>query len=213
MTVVQETLDLPGGGAPARVTAVIQLAGEDGAPYTAGYCATPDATVVGTQRVDVDPATGAWSVDLPGNDIITPAGTVWRVVLSGAGSGIAADPRFIFVPSSGGPFELEDLLTDPPGTIPSTALATEIAAREAADAVEAAARETADAAETAAREAADAGLAAALADEVAARQALAAAVSADVSTIDAALTALSTALTALQARVTALEALEPLLIE
>jgi xylose isomerase len=73
--------------------------------------------------------------------------------------------RFITVPSSGGPYQAQDLLVDPPGSIDPTGLALEVAARIAGDN----ALQAQIDAEVAARIAGDAGLQAQVDAEEAAR--------------------------------------------
>lgn len=134
MPVVTETLVLPGGDPPPTTTAIIQLAGVDGHPFPMGYGTAPDATTVGTYRAaavpedpDADPVTATWSVDLLANSTLIPTGTVWMVTLSGPG--IDTTPRYFIVPDGGGPYDLVDLLTDPPASIAPTELAAHLAAR------------------------------------------------------------------------------------
>lgn len=130
MATVSETLDLPGGAAPTDVIVTLTLAGAEGEDLPAGYATTEGATVVG--RHQLRPAdTGVWSVDLARNDQISPAGTVWKIVLSGPG--VSAEPRYIGV-NGAGPFSVVDILTDAPASItPSTyaALAARVADLEA----------------------------------------------------------------------------------
>lgn len=125
MPVVNELLDLPGSGSPtARV--VVTLVGAGGVPVE-GFTAT--ATIVGQLAPTV--TAGAWTATLVGNDDITPAGTVYKRTVNGTGIRVT---DYFEVPTSGGPYELADLLTDPPASIATStyaALAARVAALEA----------------------------------------------------------------------------------
>lgn len=133
MPVVTETFVLPGGIATPIITAVVELAGEGGAPFAAAYGSDPEATTVGSYRVpvvpdmDSDPATATWSIELVGNETMTPLGTVWRIVLEG--EGISSMARYIVVPATGGPYDVVDLLTSAPGEISTPGLTLHAALR------------------------------------------------------------------------------------
>lgn len=150
MTTVTEDLDLPGGGSPKQVVVSVFLAGEGGDPLPAGYATADGVTVVGRHQLRPDDD-GTWEIDLVPNDEITPAGTVWGIVLSGSGAKVDRTARFIEVPDSGGPYTVEELLVDPPGAIATAQLQAEI---ERATAAEEALGDGIDA-ESAARAAAD----------------------------------------------------------
>lgn len=123
--VVNELLDLPGSGSPtARV--VVTLVGAGGIPVE-GFTST--ATIVGQLEPTV--TAGAWTATLVGNDDITPSGTVYKRTVNGTGIRVA---DYFEVPAAGGPYDLADLLTDPPASIATStyaALAARVAALEA----------------------------------------------------------------------------------
>ena len=131
MPVVTETLDLPGGGSPTA-TVTITLVGEGGLPVE-GFHSAGDVTIVG--RLQPTVTAGAWSVTLVANSLIVPSGTVYRRTVEGRGFG-AAD--YFSVPATGGPYVLEDLLTEAPASIATStyaALAARVTALEAASIV------------------------------------------------------------------------------
>lgn len=116
MTVITETLDLPDGTAPSGYVVTIALAGENGEEIE-GFVSGENTTLVGRVREHL--TDGAWSVDLIPNDDITPAGTVYKRTIEGpSGRGGARWVDYFDVPDAGGPYVLEDRLTDPPGDLP-----------------------------------------------------------------------------------------------
>lgn len=124
MTVVQETLVLPGGEPAAFAVVTVSLAGPDGAAFEAD-----DETLVYVEKIRVD-EDGFWTIDLTPNDEIVPSGTVWRRTVTAPRSKnrIVADDYFL-VPAGGGPYELQTLLVDPPGSLTPTGLAAHVASR------------------------------------------------------------------------------------
>jgi len=68
---------------------------------------------------------GNWSLDLEPNELIVPDGTVWRVRVTRPGGSLLVDD-YITVPDSYGPHEFVDLLTEPPGALPSSATLAQI---------------------------------------------------------------------------------------
>lgn len=118
MATVSETLDLPGGSSPDGVTVSVVLAGSGGAALPAGYGSVAGTTIIGSYSPTV--TAGAWTLDLPRNDQITPTGTVWKIVLSGAG--VSTEARYVDVDGAG-PFDVADILTDAPATIDTSTYA------------------------------------------------------------------------------------------
>lgn len=118
MAVLNETIDLPDGTAPSGVTVTAVLAGSNGDPLAAGYGSVAGTTIVGTVETTVA-STGVWTLDLPRNDQITPAGTAWKISLSGGGA--STTPRYVSLEAAG-PFDIEDVLTEAPASIASAAL-------------------------------------------------------------------------------------------
>jgi hypothetical protein len=90
----------------------------------AGYKPTSAITVAGRTTV----SGGSWSIpDVVGNnDITIPTGTVYRVVRYIQG---VDDPLidFITMPTTGGPYRLDQILTQPPGALTPSGLAAHAA--------------------------------------------------------------------------------------
>lgn len=121
MTVVQETLVLPGGDPAAFAVITVQLVGPDGAAFV-----PPDETIVATEKIRAN-VDGEWSIDLVPNSEIIPEGTTWRRTVTAARSirqAVADD--YLLVPDSVAPVEVQDILVDPPGPVPSAPLASHI---------------------------------------------------------------------------------------
>jgi hypothetical protein len=116
MPVITEDLDLPGGDPPANVVVTIFPAGTDGTPLEVAY---HDTTVIGaavlTRRNGGITPDGTWTVDLPPVSEMTPAGMRWGVTVTGAR--VDASTRFLNVPDTPGTYQVETILSDPPGTI------------------------------------------------------------------------------------------------
>ena len=123
MTVVQQTLVVPGGEPAAFAIVTVTLAGPDGAAFE-----SDDETLVYREKLRVD-EDGFWTINLTPNDEIVPSGTVWRrTVTAPRSKRVVADDYFL-VPKTNGPYELQDLLVDPPDSIEPTALAAHVASR------------------------------------------------------------------------------------
>lgn len=109
MPTVTETLVAPDGTADAGRSVQFSLVDASGTPLRQGWLAATNKTIVGqaSKVTDVD---GKWTVALPGNADITPAGTRWlrRVMMTGAN----VEDLFV-VPASGGPYDLDDLVVAP----------------------------------------------------------------------------------------------------
>lgn len=131
MATLTETLTLPGSNTPEGVTVTVVLAGENGQALPAGYATVGGETIVGRHVTGPDATTGVWSVDLERNDQITPTGTAWKVVLSGAG--VSSSPRYVELDADGS-HDIADVLVDAPASVGSAtyaALEARIAALEA----------------------------------------------------------------------------------
>jgi lysophospholipase L1-like esterase len=115
MPALTEDLDLPGNVDPDDVKVTLQLWG-DGQPVTGFVDST---TVAGKRRTEG----ASWSItDVVGNDDIIPTGTVYRVERTWPG---LRDPLvdFIEMPTTGTTWRVDEVLTDEPATIESSALA------------------------------------------------------------------------------------------
>lgn len=186
LTTVRGIAAAPGNLAPIEGAKVkIELIADPTRPASAflvgGVQIFSTSTVLTATSDDEDLEPGEWIVELQPNDDpdLEPAGTVYRVTVEHKS---ARPPFYISVPTSLAVQDIDQILADPPGALPSAALSIEIEARIAADlalqaefaagiADEAEAREAADdlleslidslatqadlAAETAARQAAD----------------------------------------------------------
>jgi hypothetical protein len=118
MTTVTNTVLLPDGSPAVHSTVVVRLiASENPEQEAQGY--TTAGEVVGEKRPTVA-SDGRWTLELPANSTITPAGTVYQVVTQAPGRPRVID--YISVPATGGPYTVRELLTDPPGALPSAPL-------------------------------------------------------------------------------------------
>src|SRR5690554_3297785 len=113
MTQVTETITRPDGTPAAGLKVRFVLAGA-----TRAFASADDETVLPVVEVVTD-QDGQYTVDLPPNSELNPAGTRWRRSFGGRDIGIASDE--IIVPVSGGPYPVEDILAAPlepvsPGT-------------------------------------------------------------------------------------------------
>jgi hypothetical protein len=126
MTVVTEDIDLPGivENFTTPVTVTVSLVGANGRETHAFH--TPSSTtLVSNNRFRLDAVSTVWSLDLLPNSELLPAGTVYRRTIA-VGTRFTAND-FFEVPDVGGPFTVEDLLTDPPAALASSALAAHAA--------------------------------------------------------------------------------------
>lgn len=133
MPTVSEQASLPADVDPTRCLVELQLYQADRTPLREARDSTSDETIVGRRLVVLDgttdesPAVGAWALDLPGNDDLVPAGTVWGRTLRGPR--VDATLSYATVADSGGPFQWQQILTDPPDAITPPALAAHAADR------------------------------------------------------------------------------------
>jgi len=121
MTIVFEDLDLPSGALPLADVRV-RLAGGGGRPVL-GKVISTGKKIVGEDRLRLGEgidSSGMWSLDLPANTDISPAGTTWFVRRQ---VGCYVYESYLSVPITGGPFEAFLLEDDPLGTITPSALA------------------------------------------------------------------------------------------
>ncbi|HEV2071115.1 MAG TPA: hypothetical protein VGR26_15095 [Acidimicrobiales bacterium] len=118
MPVVTNTLHRPDGSPAAGALVTVRLIAslEGSGP---GYVAGDQASVLDRWVTRAD-AAGSWAVDLVPNGDVTPDGTVYEVVE--AVPGRPALPQHVAVPADAGPHWVGDILTDPPATLPSSAL-------------------------------------------------------------------------------------------
>lgn len=126
MTTITEVLDQPDGKTPRGVEVYFQLAGTDGVPI-AGFVGT--TSIVGKVSPKVNGA-GAYTIDLTGNDDITPSGTRWKRTVK-LPSGPNPDPEYLDVPTTGGPYRVDEVLDEAPASVASSALSQEVATRTA----------------------------------------------------------------------------------
>jgi len=134
--IVTNTAARADGSTPTTVSVRFTLAGTDGAAIT-GYLADKSLVV----PVVVITSGAAWSVDLPPNSTITPAGTRWRIEETVDGHRAAA--VYANVPTTGGPYQLTAILSPAPAAVlPAGAVAQ--ATLDAAVAAEASTRTAAD---------------------------------------------------------------------
>lgn len=126
MTTVTEDVDLPGieDNFTTPVTITISVVGENGRDIRAFHAST-GVTLISPNKFRLDSADTTWSLDLLPNDELTPSGTTYKRVVT-VGTKFQSED-FFFVPDMGGPFSVQDLLTDPPETLESSALATHAA--------------------------------------------------------------------------------------
>lgn len=113
MATVSNTARHADGDPAAHAAVVIRLAGEAGRRIT-GYLADDAGTVIAPALLTAD-ADGAWSAELIANELIEPAGTVYAVTERAQGEDPAE--HYIDVPAGDGTYNLEELLSGPPGVI------------------------------------------------------------------------------------------------
>jgi hypothetical protein len=122
MPTLTEAIRNPGDLAPPTTTVTLELWGDTGP--IAGYKPTSAVTIAGRTTG----SGGTWSIpDVVGNDDITiPAGTVYRVIrhLQGVDEPLI---EFIDMPTSGGPYRIDQILTDPPAALTPSGLAAHAA--------------------------------------------------------------------------------------
>lgn len=119
MPVVTNTIKYPNGTlAAGRVT--IDLVGENGRPLSDGaFVSGSDYAIESSYAADLATSAPSWSVTLVANSLISPEGTRWRVR-----EHVNGQPTmyYIEVPDGAGPYFVEDILDEAPGSIGSSAL-------------------------------------------------------------------------------------------
>jgi lysophospholipase L1-like esterase len=110
VTVITETINLPGSSIPRSALVHVYLCGAAGDAIEGFVAGT---SIVSRHELRV--STGDWQLDLAGNTLITPAGTAWRRVITIAGATVADD--YLSVPTAGGPYRVDQVLTTAPASI------------------------------------------------------------------------------------------------
>lgn len=120
MTTVTENIDLPGLALPDDAVSIeIALIDADQRPL-AVYHTGGGLSIISPYTFRL--ATNSiWSLDLKANSEITPGGTTYRRIVRYRDQAFQA---YFTVPAVGGPFRIDELLTDPPAAIANSALAT-----------------------------------------------------------------------------------------
>lgn len=123
MTLITETLSLPGGVTPTSALVEIRLVGNGGGVPIEGFAS--GVSIVSAHLVRLTASEhGAWSLDLHDNSSITPTGTRWRriVTVPASGGRVVADD-YLLVPASGSSYRVDQVLSSPPGVVldPDTA--------------------------------------------------------------------------------------------
>ena len=125
MPTVTNTLKAPDGSLVSTASVQIELAGTDGVPIK-GYVTAGDYSFIGYHQPTV--TNGVWSVSLVANSLINPAGTRWKVSET---YNSRTHIYYLSVPDGAGPYFVEDILSEAPGTLASAALTAHIATYEA----------------------------------------------------------------------------------
>lgn len=116
MPVVTSSLIGPAAAAAAGATVRFDLVDAGGQPLEQGWLAATNKTIIGTSEVNAD-AAGAYTITVPANADITPAGTRWRRRIFPADGGRAITALLV-VPSGAGPYNEDDLAVAPvPGLV------------------------------------------------------------------------------------------------
>ncbi|HEU5395084.1 MAG TPA: hypothetical protein VFV36_09795 [Candidatus Methylomirabilis sp.] len=119
MPVVTEEIELPTSVDATSVSTAIQLWGTEG---IIGYDTSAVKSIGGTTVAGGNP----WSATLVGNgDIETPTGTVYRLSTTWLGQR-RPFVRFITVPTTGGPYRVDQILTDAPDALPTLTPANQL---------------------------------------------------------------------------------------
>jgi hypothetical protein len=101
-------------GTLATGTVTFRLVGEAERPQRVAFLPGSDQTIESSSKVNL--VNGAYSISLPSNDLIIPAGTRW------ARSHAQSGQVLLHVTETPATQREEDILADPPGTLPSAAL-------------------------------------------------------------------------------------------
>lgn len=126
MTTVTENVDLPATMDPTAVVVTLEVVGEGGEPLREVYWQSGSRTVAGFSQFALS-ATGAWSQSVVGNADLLPSGTAYRRTLTGRQ--IPVTYEYATVPTTGGPYRWDQILTDAPASITDSALSAHAAQR------------------------------------------------------------------------------------
>lgn len=119
MPVVTENIDLPGDFDARGAVVDLQLVTTGGEPLDEAYDQDAGVTIAGFYRFAAS-TTGTWSTTLVGNDDIVPSGTAWR--RSVRALTIPSTAVFLDVPTTGGPYRVDEILTTAPASVTDSAL-------------------------------------------------------------------------------------------
>lgn len=122
MPPVTNTIKRPDGTAYTSGRVVIDLVGTNGTPLTGGYVTASNYTIESSFVIETLTA-GVWSQTLVANELINPAGTAWRITEQVDGRNHV---YYVDVPNGAGPYFVEDILTEAPASIASSALSAHI---------------------------------------------------------------------------------------
>lgn len=111
MPVVTGTLVEPDGSLMPSARVEFTLVDAAGDELRRGWLTASDRTIVGRSVVQTD-ASGVYIVTLPGNDDVTPADTRWRRRVFPADGSAPPAADLLLVPSSGGPYNEDELIID-----------------------------------------------------------------------------------------------------
>lgn len=126
MTTVTENVDLPATMDPTAVVVTLEVVGEGGEPLREVYWQSGSRTVAGFAQFALT-ASGTWSESVVGNADLLPAGTAYRRTLTGRE--IPVTYEYATVPTTGGPYRWDQILTDAPASITSAALTLGLATK------------------------------------------------------------------------------------
>lgn len=111
MPAITSSLVGPADAARSGATVRFDLVDAAGTPLDQGWLAAANKTIIGTSEVTAD-AAGAYTITVPANVDITPAGTRWRRRIFPT-DGSRAITAFLVVPAGGGPYNEDDIAVDP----------------------------------------------------------------------------------------------------
>lgn len=120
MTQVQGTLTRPDGSPAVGSSVRFTLVGA-----TRAFVSADDETVLATQAPVAVDEFGAYTIDLPGNSALNPAGTRWRREIIGA-TDVGRVRDDLLVPATGGPYFEEDILAESLDPLPTPGAVTEL---------------------------------------------------------------------------------------
>ncbi len=114
MPAITSSLIGPADAARSGATVRFDLVDAAGTPLDQGWLAAANKTIIGTSEVTAD-AAGAYTITVPANVDITPAGTRWRRRIFPT-DGSRAITAFLVVPAGGGPYNEDDIAVQPAPT-------------------------------------------------------------------------------------------------